>query len=165
MISPGTAPEASTMTTTRHHRALTPTEQDVRQARRSRAMLDRLQEDERVVLELVARGEDEERIPIPAALLELLTAALDEIAAGRGVAVAALEEELTTQEAADLLNVSRPFLIRLLEEGRIPFRKVGTHRRLRLADVLDYKCARDAQAERAYEELVAQAQELHLGYD
>lgn len=153
------------MTTTRHHRALVPTEQDIRQARRSRELLERLQEDDRVVLELVARGEGEERIPVPASLLELLRAALEELAAGRGVAVAALDEELTTQEAADLLNVSRPFLIRLLEEGAIPYRKVGTHRRIRLGDLLDYKRTRDAEAERAYAELVAQAQELHLGYD
>ncbi len=129
-------------------------------------MLERLQEDDCVVLELVARGEGEERIPVPAVLLELLRAALEEIAAGRGVAVAALDEELTTQEAADLLNVSRPFLIRLLEEeGAIPYRKVGTHRRIRLRDLLDYKRTRDAVAERAYEELVAEAQKLHLGYD
>ncbi len=153
------------MTTTRHHRALMPTEEDIRQARRSRELLERLQEDESVVLELVARGEGEERIPVPAVLLELLRAALEEIAAGRGVAVAALDEELTTQEAADLLNVSRPFLIRLLEEGAIPYRKVGTHRRIRLGDLLDYRRTRDAEAERAYAELVAEAQKLHLGYD
>jgi excisionase family DNA binding protein len=153
------------MTSTRLPRVLAPTDEDIRQARRSRELLERLQEQERAGFDLVARGQDDERIPIPAALLELIGTALDELAAGRGVTVAALETELTTQEAADLLNISRPFLIRLLEEGAIPFRKVGTHRRIRLSDVLDYKQARDAQAERAYQELVAQAQELHLGYD
>jgi excisionase family DNA binding protein len=151
--------------TIRNHRTLIPTEQDIQQARRSREIMERLREDERVVVELVARGRGEERIPIPAALLDLLFTALEELAAGRGVAVAALEEELTTQQAADLLNVSRPFLIRLLEEGAIPFRKQGTHRRLRLGDVIDYKQVRDAQAECAYQELVAQAQELRLGYN
>jgi excisionase family DNA binding protein len=153
------------MTSTRLSRVLAPTEQDIRQARRSRELLERLQQHESTGFDLVARGQDEERIPIPAALLELIGAALDEFAAGRGVTMAAHEEEVTTQEAADLLNISRPFLIRLLEEGAIPFRKVGTHRRIRLSDVLDYKQARDAQAERAYQKLVAEAQELRLGYD
>jgi excisionase family DNA binding protein len=153
------------MTSSRLHRGLTPTDQDIRQARRSRELLERFQKHEHAGFDLVARGQDEERIPIPAALLELIGAALDEFAAGRSVTVAAHEEEVTTQEAADLLNISRPFLIRLLEEGAIPFRKVGTHRRIGLSDVLDYKQARDAQAERAYQKLVAEAQELRLGYD
>ena len=70
--------------------------------------------------------------------------------------------ELTTQEAADLLNVSRPFLIGLLEDGQLPHHKVGTHRRVRFADLMTYKRRRDAESEEALRELTALSQEMKL---
>ena len=72
--------------------------------------------------------------------------------------------ELTLREAAELLNVSRPHLVKLLEEGEIPFRNVGTHRRLYRDDVLDYKAHRRKESEEAMQNLTDQAQELDLGY-
>lgn len=72
--------------------------------------------------------------------------------------------ELTTDEAANVLNVSRPFLIKLLEEGSIPFRKVGEHRRIRMEDVMAYKTAIDQEREGVLDQLVAEAQEHDMGY-
>jgi excisionase family DNA binding protein len=75
-----------------------------------------------------------------------------------------LEAELTTGEAADILGVSRPYLVRLLEEGAIPYHKVGTHRRIRAKDLLDYLERSRQQGKDLLDQLTAEAQELGLGY-
>jgi len=72
--------------------------------------------------------------------------------------------ELTTDQAADILNGSRTFLIKLLDEKKIPHRKVGSHRRVRMEDVMTYKEADDARRERILDELAAEAQEQDMGY-
>lgn len=78
-------------------------------------------------------------IELPEAARQALLSAIEHLAQGESIVVMPLGEELTTQEAADILNVSRPYLIKLLENGGLPFTLVGTHRRLRLRDVLDYQ--------------------------
>lgn len=90
---------------------------------------------------------------------------LSQIAQGNAVTLLPIPAELTTQEAANLLNVSRPHLVKLLEAGEIPFHKVGTHRRVRFEDLMRYKEHINQKRMEALDELAAQAQELNLGYD
>ncbi len=85
--------------------------------------------------------------------------------AGKGVRIVEDDQALTTQEAADLLNVSRPHLVKLLETGEIPqLPKVGSHRRIARFEVLSYKRVRDAKRESALAKLAALSQKHHLGY-
>lgn len=111
-----------------------------------------------------AEGENDETVTIPAPAVQLLTEILTQMSQGNAVAAIPVQAELTTQQAADLLNVSRPFLVRLIEEGTIPCRKVGTHRRIRFKDVVDYKRSIDEKRLGVLEELSAQAQQLDMGY-
>lgn len=88
--------------------------------------------------------------------------ALSEFAKGNGARVVPVNAEISTQKAAGLLNVSRPYLIRLVERGAIPLTKVGRHRRLRLLDVVAYKTKRDAESAWMMNALAAQGQSLGL---
>jgi len=116
------------------------------------------------LVEVVAEGDGSTRATVPLEAFELLMDVLAHLANGHGVTVIPLKAELTTQQAADLLNVSRPFLIKLLDNGDLPFRKVGTHRRVLLKDVATYKQLDDARRKEAVDALAAEAQELGLGY-
>ncbi|MBB6589877.1 helix-turn-helix domain-containing protein [Ralstonia solanacearum] len=103
-------------------------------------------------------------VRMPASALQLLQDVLDQIEKGCAVSIVPTHTELTTQEAAQMLGVSRPFFVQMLERGDIPFHKIGTHRRVRYRDVVDYKKRLDAQRHQALEELATQAQALDMGY-
>jgi excisionase family DNA binding protein len=83
---------------------------------------------------------------------------------GRAIFIVPEHKELTTQEAADILNVSRPYLIKLLEQNEMPFVKVGTHRRILFSELMNYKKLRDAERRRGLDEMARMSQEFGL-YD
>ncbi|MFF3666842.1 helix-turn-helix domain-containing protein [Microtetraspora malaysiensis] len=110
----------------------------------------------------IVAEETREELVMPRAAVELLAAILAHMAAGRGVSVVPAHAELTTQEAADLLNVSRPYLIGLLEAGEIEYRLVGTHRRVRAESLLEYRRKDDQRRRAAADELSAMTRDLGL---
>ena len=114
-------------------------------------------------LELIT-GTSTEELILPRSALRLLLRALSEMGQGNAVTLTPVQAELTSQQAADLLNVSRPHLVKLLDEGTIPSRKVGTHRRVRLEDVLAYKQTMQVKSRAALDELVKLSEEMG-GYD
>ena len=106
----------------------------------------------------------EESISIPISAFRLLNTILTEMAQGNAVTLIPTHAELTTQQAADLLNVSRPFLVKLLDEGKMPSRMVGKFRRVRFDDLMNYKRKDDETRAKVLDQLTAEAQELGLGY-
>lgn len=104
-------------------------------------------------------------LDLPEDALFVLEQVLTALSQGYGISIIPERAELTTVQAANILNVSRPYLIdKLLETGKIPYHKVGSHRRIRMEDVMAYKQKRDEESEKLLDELVAEAQELNLGY-
>ena len=103
-----------------------------------------------------------EPVDIPTSAIRLLKEILDQMAHGNGVTLTPLHAELTTRQAADLLQVSRTHLVQLLDEGRIPCRKVGAHRRVRARDIVDYCRQTESNRRKALDKLTAVDQGLGL---
>jgi excisionase family DNA binding protein len=144
--------------------SIPPSKEDVELARASGQRLAPLARRGRPLTLRVRNGRMEETIELPAGAVQLLQAILEDMAAGRAVTIVPQNAELTTQQAADFLNVSRPFLVQQLEQKKLPFRLVGTHRRVRFEDVLRFKESIDTQRRKVLDQLAAEAQELKMGY-
>ena len=146
-------------------RQFPPSNQESDLARDSRQRLARYTKPQQSLTVQVSDAEHPEPIELPAGAVGLLLDILEAMATGRGVTLIPEDAELTTVEAADILNVSRPYLIGLLENGDIPFRKVGAHRRVRLEDIMSYKAKVDRERESVLDELVEDAQDQNMGYE
>jgi excisionase family DNA binding protein len=109
-------------------------------------------------------GPEGKRIELPLSAVEALKVVVDALTRGQSVTLVSQDKELTSQAAADMLHMSRPYLIKLLDQGAIPFHRVGTHRRIRLEDVLAYRDRRNAERKAALDELARLSEELPDGY-
>lgn len=107
---------------------------------------------------------DTQQVELPASVIEVLEKTLSYMAQGKDVTIIPQTVEMTTGQVAEVLRVSRPFVVKLLENEEIPFRKVGKHRRVLLEDVITYKERIDKGRLKVLEKLTAEAQKLNLGY-
>jgi len=143
----------------------TPTEDECRQAKEaSRLLAVHLLSHPSLTLRLAEGNESGQAIELPAIASRPLLEILTQMGQGNAVAIMPVSAELTIREAADILNVSNAYLIGLLTEGQIPFRTAGTQRYILRTDLMEYKRRDDEVRHAAFDELVAQAQELDMGY-
>ncbi|MBK8094850.1 MAG: helix-turn-helix domain-containing protein [Verrucomicrobiaceae bacterium] len=141
--------------------ALVPTERDVIVAKESQRQMGGMKFGRK---ESVAVQIDGKEVAVPVGMMQMMIAAVARLAEGKAVAMMPVEEEISPQEAAEILKVSRPYAAKLFDEGAIPSRRVGTHRRALSADVLAYK-QREKEARLAVlDELAAEGQRLKMGY-
>lgn len=145
---------------------IAPTEQEAHQAEESvRALARMMPRTDAETIAVSPMAGTGEHVVIPTVAFRLLLTILEEMAKGNAITVIPIHAELTTQQAGDLLGVSRPYLVRLLDEGKIQFHRVGTHRRVAFRDLMEYK-RRNREARReTLAELSTQAQELDMGYE
>lgn len=108
--------------------------------------------------------DENKQLTIPPAAFEFLSKILDLMAKGKAISVIPSDAEVTTQQAAEILNVSRPHVVKLLEDGVIPFHKVGSHRRIKLTDIEQFRENKADKRKKHLSELTEQAQELNMGY-
>ncbi len=137
---------------------------EARLAEESGRALAHLENEGEAVVQIGIRfpGGEFSEIAIPGSALSLLTSVLKQMGRGRGVAIVATDTELTSQQAADFMHVSRPYLVKLLDQGRIPCRKVGVRRRVRLEDLLRYMDETGDAASSALDAMVLENQKLGL---
>lgn len=101
---------------------------------------------------------------VPREVAEVLERCLQEMAKGNAITLVPVDAELTTQKAADLLNISRPTLVQLLEQNKIPFHRIGRHRRIKLADLIAFKKEQERASRDAVKKLTNLAQQLDAEY-
>ena len=147
----------------RAHTAPTiPSDKDARIARDASQALEQHRDDECLRVQVTKGSQGMTTVELPPAASKLIFQMLEEMGKGHAVTLLPTEAEITTQQAADLLNVSRPFLVGMVEKGELPARMVGNQRRLPLADVLAYKAANRAKRLEALREMTEIDQELGL---
>ena len=142
-----------------------PTPQEAEEAKITSRALSKYATNERLHIKIASNNNESDDLILPGYAINLLLDILTEMSKGNAITVMPIHAELSTQETAEFLNVSRPHLVDMLEQGKIPFRKVGAHRRVMAKDVIDYKQHLDADRLKALDKLVAQAQELDMGYE
>lgn len=148
------------MTASRVYEPVSPSRDEIKIAQESSRTLSRfLKRNLRVQI-----AETKEIVELPVSAVRLLVDLLTNMAEGNAVTLMPIHAELTTQQAADLIGISRPYLIKLLEEGEIKYHMVGTHRRIFFQDLKYYMDKNKLAREEALDELAAQAQDLDMGY-
>lgn len=151
--------------TTRTREPIVPTAQDAAIAREASRMLAPYVEHlESLRFQVGEEKKVTQKLLLPATAVRLLLDLLTEMAAGNAITLIPVHAQLTTQQAADVLNVSRPFLVSLLEQGKIPHVKVGTHRRILFEDLMRYKKDIDRERQKALDELIRESEKLNIGY-
>lgn len=145
---------------------VSPSPADVLLARESSRILaiQKLDQQSNVRIRVMNDGNDAEPVSVPASAIRLFLHLLTEMSQGNAVTLIPTHAELTTQQAADLLNVSRPYVAKLLDQGKIPGRTVGKYRRVRFDDLMAFKQKDDDARAKVLDQLTAEAQELGMGY-
>lgn len=144
-----------------------PSKSDQRIAKQSLSSLERIDSKiykNRKSVAIEVTDDEVTHVEIPVSAFRFLKLILNNMARGKAISLVPEESELSTQQAADLLNVSRPHIVKLLEEGKIPYSKVGSHRRIRLEDLQEYARSMETDRSEALDKLAKEAQELDLGY-
>jgi len=129
-------------------------------------------ESSRLLAALIGRGDTaqlrlldgDQEITVPVSAIKMLVDILNQMAQGNAMSLVPIHAELTTQEAADFLNVSRPYIVKLIEQGELPCHKVGVRRRVLFKHLMEYKERRNQQSMEAVNALSQQAQDLGMGY-
>lgn len=141
-----------------------PTSTEVELAKNSSRTLAKYLASNKVKLTLQAENNQAEELQLPSSIMQLLVDVLAEVSQGNAISLVPHHKEITTQEAANLLNVSRPFFVSLLEKNELPYRKVGSHRRVLLKDVLAYRETTQQLRNEALDELATLSQAEGMGY-
>lgn len=147
-----------------HFEMVAPSEAEARLAWESIRLLASRKLGQRASVRLQLDDDEAAAVDVPTSAVRLLFQVLAEMSRGNAVALIPTHAELTTQQAADVLGVSRPYLVKLLDEGKIPSRSVGRYRKVRFDDLMAYKRKDDEARARVLDQLAADAQELGMGY-
>ncbi len=142
-----------------------PTIEEAEEAKVSSRALSKYASNDRLNLKIILNGNKTEDLILPGSAVNMLLEVLTEMSKGNAMTLMPINAELSTQKTAEILNVSRPYLVNLLEQGEIAFRKVGSHRRIMAQDVFEYKQRIDSERLKTLDKLTAQAQEHEMGYE